>query len=81
MRIMTLFWCTGDLISGLQVLTVVSLGAACCVRGTMTAGGYVAFVAYNAMLTWPVRALGRVISEMSKAGISIDRIRMLMNAG
>lgn len=81
MRIMTLFWCTGDLISGLQVLTVVSLGAACCVRGTMTAGGYVAFVAYNAMLTWPVRALGRVISEMSKAGISIDRIRMIMNAG
>ena len=80
MKILTLFWCTGDLISGLQILTVVALGAAYCVRGTLTPGGYVAFVSYNAMLTWPVRALGRVISEMSKAGISIDRIRMIMNA-
>ena len=80
MRIMTLYWCTGDLISGLQILTVVALGAVFCVRGSLTAGSYVAFVSYNAMLTWPVRALGRVISEMSKAGISIDRIRMIMNA-
>ena len=80
MRIMTLYWCTGDLISGLQILTVVALGAAFCVRGSLTPGSYVAFVSYNAMLTWPVRALGRVISEMSKAGISIDRIRMIMSA-
>ena len=80
MRIMTFYWCTGDLFSGLQVLTVVALGAAFCVRGSLTAGGYVAFVSYNAMLLWPVRALGRVISEMSKAGISVDRIRMIMNA-
>ena len=79
-RIMSLFWCTGDLISGLQVLVVSALGAVYCVRSGMSAGSYVAFVSYNAMLTWPVRALGRVISEMSKAGISIDRIRMIMNA-
>ena len=80
MRILSLFWSTGDLISGLQILTVVALGAFYCVRGSLSAGSYVAFVSYNAMLTWPVRALGRVISEMSKAGISIDRIRMIMNA-
>jgi ATP-binding cassette subfamily B protein len=32
------------------------------------------------MLTWPVRALGRIISEMSKAGVSIDRLRYIMNS-
>ena len=32
------------------------------------------------MLIWPVRQLGRVISEMSKAGVSIDRIRYIMNS-
>ena len=26
------------------------------------------------MLIWPIRQLGRMISEMSKAGVSIDRI-------
>ena len=80
MKILTLFWCTSDLVSGLQILTVVALGAVFCVRGSLSAGSYVAFVSYNAMLTWPVRELGRVISDMSKAGISIDRIRMIMNA-
>ena len=32
------------------------------------------------MLIWPVRQLGRVISEMSKAGVSVDRIRYIMNS-
>lgn len=32
------------------------------------------------MLSLPVRGLGRIIAEMSKAGISIDRIRYIMNA-
>ena len=81
MKILTLFWCTSDLVSGLQILTVVALGAVLCVRGSLSAGSYVAFVSYNAMLTWPVRELGRVIADMSKAGIAIDRIRMIMNAG
>lgn len=80
MKILTLFWCTSDLVSGLQILTVAALGAVFCVRGSLSAGSYVAFVSYNAMLTWPVRELGRVISDMSKAGISIDRILMIMNA-
>ena len=80
MNILTMFWCTSDLVSGLQILTVVALGATLCVRGQLSAGNYVAFISYNTMLTWPVRELGRVISDMSKAGISIDRILMIMNA-
>ena len=80
MRILALYWGTGDLFSGLQILTVIALGCVFCVQGSLTAGSYLAFVSYNAMLTWPVRTLGRVISELSKAGISIDRICMIMNA-
>ncbi len=74
------FWCVGDLISGLQVLLVVALGAVSAVHGRMTAGDYIAFVAYNAMLVWPVRALGRIISGMSKAGVSLDRLLYIMQA-
>jgi ATP-binding cassette subfamily B protein len=32
------------------------------------------------MLMWPIRNLGRVISNLSKAGISIDRLRYIMNS-
>ncbi|MBQ7990417.1 MAG: ABC transporter ATP-binding protein [Oscillospiraceae bacterium] len=80
MRLMSVFWSLGDLISGLQVLTVVALGAVFCVKGEITAGGYIAFVSYNAMLTWPVRELGRTIADLSRAGVAIDRIRYILSA-
>ena len=79
-RFLALFWGAGDLISGLQVMLIVILGSVFCVRGSMTAGEFIAFISYNAMLTWPVRSLGRMISEMSKAGVSIERIRYIMNS-
>ena len=79
-KILSLFWGAGDLMSGLQVMLIVILGAMFCVRGDMTAGEFIAFISYNAMLTWPVRSLGRMISEMSKAGVSIERIRYIMNS-
>lgn len=79
-RLLALFWGAGDLISGLQVMLIVILGSIFCVRGSMTAGEFIAFISYNAMLTWPVRSLGRMIAEMSKAGVSIERIRYIMNS-
>jgi ATP-binding cassette subfamily B protein len=80
MRILSAFWSSNDLISGLQVMLITVLGAVLCVHGEITVGEYIAFVSYNSMLVWPVRALGRIISEMSKAGVSIDRIRYIMNS-
>ncbi|MBR2121802.1 MAG: ABC transporter ATP-binding protein [Lachnospiraceae bacterium] len=74
------FWSLGDMFSGLQVLAVVAFGAVLTVRGSMTTGNYIAFISYNSMLVWPVRSLGRVISEMSKAGVSVSRLKEIMNA-
>ena len=80
MKLMSLFWGAGDLISGVQVLLILALGSVYCVRSTLTAGEFIAFLTYNSMLIWPVRALGRVISEMSKAGVSVERICYIMNS-
>lgn len=79
-KLMAFFWGTGDLISGLQIMLVLVLGSVFCVNGSLTAGGFIAFLSYNSMLTWPVRQLGRVISEMSKANVSIERIMYIMNS-
>ena len=78
--VLSAFWATGDLASGLQIMLIVILGACFCVNGEMTAGDFIAFVSYNTMLIWPVRSLGRTISEMSKAGVSVDRLCYIMNA-
>ena len=74
------YWSTGDVLSGTQILLVVVFGSAFCIQGKMLPGELIAFLSYAAMLTWPVRMLGRMIAEMSKAGVSIDRIAYIMQA-
>ncbi|MBQ9328449.1 MAG: ABC transporter ATP-binding protein [Solobacterium sp.] len=78
MRLLSAFWCSMDLLSGAQILTITSLGAVVAVRGELSAGDYIAFLTYNTMMIWPVRMLGRIIANMSKAGVSIDRLREIM---
>ncbi len=79
-RTLASFWVSGNVIARIRDLLVTVCGAIFCVRGHLTAGQYIAFISYNALLALPVRRLGRVIAEMSKAGISIDRIRYIMNS-
>ena len=77
---LAVFWCSSDVLSGIQVMLVVVFGAWFCVRGSLTEGAYIAFISYNSMLIWPIRQLGRMISELSKAGVSIERVAYIMNA-
>ena len=74
------FWSVSDIFSGLQVMLVVVFGAWYCVQGELEPGAYIAFISYNAMLVWPIRQLGRMISEMSKAGVSVDRLAYIMDS-
>ena len=79
-RLMSAYWGVGDLITGLQILAVLSVGVIEAVGGRITLGEFLAFVSYNAALIWPVRGLGRILSEMSKAGVSIERVAYILDA-
>ena len=79
-KVLAIFWGTGDFVSLLQVMLIIVLGSVLSVQGEMTAGEFIAFISYNSMLTWPVRQLGRVIADMSKASVSIDRINYIMSS-
>ncbi len=74
------YWSIGDVLSGVQILLIVVFGSVLCIRGRMLAGEFIAFLSYGGIMTWPVRMLGRMIAEMSKAGVSVDRIADIMRA-
>ncbi len=78
--ILAKFWATGDALSGLQIMLMVVLGSALCVNGSLSSGELIAFISYNSMLVWPVRNLGRMISDMSKTGVSLERIYYIMSS-
>ena len=79
-HVMGINWGVGDLLSGIQVLTIIAAGIVFVVDGAITEGEYLAFVAYNSMLVWPTRSLGRLLSELSKTGISSKRIFEILDA-
>lgn len=75
-----LYWGVGDLITGLQVVAVIVFGAVEAVHGAISVGEFVAFASYNTTLVWPVRGLGRILSDMSKAGVSFERVDYIIRA-
>ena len=79
-KVLARFWSSSDILSGVQVMLVVVFGAYFCVKGSLSEGEYLAFISYNAQMVWPIRMLGRMISEMSKAGVSIDRVAYIMHS-
>lgn len=74
------FWGGEDFITSLQILAVVLGTTIFAVEGKITTGEFIAFVSYNASLLWPIRTLGRMLVDMSKAFVSMDRISYILEA-
>lgn len=77
---MSWFWSVGDFVGYIQVLIVIVVGAVEAVNGNITLGDFIAFISFNTLIIWPVRSLGRIISEMSKAGVSLDRLGYILSS-
>ena len=79
-QLLSVYWASGALLTCLQVMAVIVAGTVTAVNGELSLGDFIAFATYNAALAWPVRSLGRVLSDMSKAGVSMDRVGYILNA-
>ena len=60
------------------MLIVLWLGGVQVMRGDVSAGQFVAFIFYLAMLTWPMIALGWVINLFQRGAASMGRINRIM---
>ncbi len=79
-KFLALYWSSSDFIAALQLMFIVVFGTVFCVNGDLTAGKLVEFISYNTMMIGPVRQLGRIISGLNKANVSLGRIAEIMNA-
>lgn len=77
---LSVYWSIGDLVTGLQIFSVIAFGAYFVIQGNIGVGEFLVFVSYNQTLAWPVRSLGRTLSEMSKTGVSAARIQEILDA-
>jgi len=67
-----------SLLTGLGLLAVLWFGGRQTMAGSISAGDFVAFIFYLAMLTWPMIALGWVINLFQRGAASMGRINHIM---
>jgi len=79
-KMLGMFWGAGDLLSGLQLAIVVAAGIWRSVHGDLSPGTFLAFYAYCNWMIWPVRQLGRILSDLSKTLVAANRIREILAA-
>lgn len=73
------YWAISDFLSMTQVGAVVVTGSYFAYKGELSLGTLVAFVSYINMLIWPVRQMGRTLTDMGKAFVSLKRIEDIFN--
>ncbi len=75
----TLFPVAG-LVGNLSLLLILYFGGRFTIQEQITAGDFVAFMTYLAMLTWPMMAFGWVANLFQRGVTSLARIRELLDA-
>ncbi|MBX2820720.1 MAG: ABC transporter ATP-binding protein/permease [Rhodothermaceae bacterium] len=70
----TLFWPGSDFVVNLQTTLTVVAGGYFALSQQITVGELLAFYSYAMMVAWPMRQIGRVLSQMGMALVAIERI-------
>ncbi|HCO18974.1 MAG TPA: ABC transporter ATP-binding protein [Tissierellales bacterium] len=76
---LAMYWSVSDFISMLQVGLTIVVGTWMVVQGNLTLGVLISFISYVNMMVWPVRQLGRTLTDMGKTTVSIKRIDELFS--
>ena len=68
------FWPITDILCGMQMLFGFYLGARMAIAGDITVGTYLAYAGLIIHIIWPIRNLGRLITQMSTGLVSYGRV-------
>lgn len=79
LNLMSIYWSTSDLVvlcqQGLTLFTGIYLIS----QGSLTVGTLFAFIMFLNMLLWPVRQMGRTLTELGKSAVALTRIGEILS--
>lgn len=77
---LALFWGITDFLCYIQLILVLCVGIFMCMTQEITLGNFFTFITYEGMMVWPMRQLGRILADMGKVSVAIQRISEVLNA-
>ena len=73
-RLMGQYWAIADFFSIMQIGVVLIAGGFMVIDGRISVGDLFAFTTYIGIAIWPIRQLGRVLTDAGKAVVALRRI-------
>ncbi len=73
------FWAYSDLICFTQMGLVLGFGAYWLAIGTLQVGAFFFFLAAANLFIWPIRMMGRILMDLGKAIIALERLHEILD--
>ena len=77
-NLLAVYWATSDAMSMLQSMMTLVACVYFAIQGEITVGGLIIFTSYIWKLLWPIRQLGRILSDAGKSKVALDRIQEIL---
>jgi len=78
MKLLGMYFSFSDLICLTQLGALLIVGAAWVINGSLSVGTLFAFLTYESMVIWPIRHMGRVLTDTGKAVVSAGRLSEIL---
>ena len=79
LRLHTFFWPLSDFLVYTQMAISIFAGGYLTLTNQISVGEFVAFYSYAMLVTWPMRRLGQLVSEMGMTSVAIKRIYSILD--
>ncbi|MDB6169610.1 MAG: transporter related [Verrucomicrobia bacterium] len=77
-RLMAWYWSISDVVAIAQIGLTLIVGAQWIVAGKLTVGILFAFLAYLGIVLWPLRQMGRILTDLGKTSVALTRIQEIL---
>lgn len=79
LRMMGTFWSFSDLVIYAQIAVCVIVGVAQARAGLLSVGTLITFISYTSHFLWPIRQMGRVLADLGKTRVAMERIDEILH--
>ncbi len=76
---LAVYWGSMDCVTMLQIMITLLVCVFKAIAGEITVGTLVVFTSYISMLLYPIRQLGRILSDAGKSVVALGRIREILD--
>lgn len=79
LKVISRYWGISSFITQSQFGVTLIVGAYWITTGRMTVGVLFAFLSYLAIMLWPIRQMGRILTDLGKTAVSLTRISEILS--